>query len=509
MKIYRMFFRFFLIVLVLIFSAHSQIVIPSSGELILPQYAINGTTTASRLPYVCRLKLSGLTANATYRYFTSMSNSATITTSLGPGNFVCINNTPGSSGYIVGHTSGKAMNSTLINGDEFTTANRYGSFTTDVSGSYTGWFSVVPTGNAAFTAGNNCYFYVQLNNGGTGTSISQSYRTTSTITILEYGTTSGGVNQATGLIGRSFADAEEIIMLHDNISGTGRPVYGTWTENDGMTTNFTTWYNPASGNGADAYPGRWGAIIPNNNPNGIKKIERLSIDNFSLGSGISADGMWGSANTINPSGGSSSILLIDSISSPLPVELGYFNYSVTKNSVTLNWQTVWEMNNSGFSIQRMDNSNAWQIIGFISGKGTSTIPVEYSFIDNNLNSGNYSYRLKQTDYNGTFEYFYLTGDVLIGNAEKFSLDQNYPNPFNPVTKISYSLPLESTVKLEIFDVTGRTVSVLVNEKQTPGYRSVEFNGASLASGIYFYRLTAAGKNNEIHMNKIMKMIVVK
>jgi hypothetical protein len=501
-------FSIFLVILACSLS-FSQSVIPPEDELVLPMYAINGGTTASRLQYICRLKLSGLTANATYRYFTSMSNSATITTSAGPGNFICINNTPSAYGYIVGHTSGKTMNSTLINGDEFTTSSRYGTFTADASGTYTGWFSVVPTGNTAFNAGNNCYFYIQLNNGANGTSTTQSYRTTSTVKILEYGTTSGGTNQATGIIGRTFADSEEIILLYDNVSGTGRPVYGTWTENDGITTNFTSWYNPASGNGVDGYYGRWGAIIPNNNANGIKKIERLSMENISLGYGNSSDGMWGSANTINPSGGSTSILLIDSISSPLPVELGYFNFKISGNTVNLSWQTVWEINNKGFYVQRFDDKGIWQETGFVHGKGNSSMPAEYTFTDKNLNSGVYKYRILQTDYNGASEYFYLNGDVIIGNAAEFSLYQNYPNPFNPVTKISYSLSHDASVKLEIFDVTGKLVRTLVDQTESAGYRSVEFNGAGLASGIYFYRLIAAGKNNEIYINRIMKMTVIK
>lgn len=501
---------FNLILLFLTFGfGFSQTVIPPEDEIVLPMYAINGGTTASRLQYICRLKLSGLTANATYRYFTAMSNSAAITTSLGPGNFIAINNTAGASGFIVGHTSGKSMNGTLISGDEFTTQNRYGVFITDAAGTYTGWFSVVPTGNAAFTAGNNCYFYVQLNNGANGTSTTQSYRTTSTVKMLDYGTTSGGINQATGVIGRSFADAEEIILLYDNTNGTGRPVSGTWTENDGITTNFTTWYNPASGSGADAFYGRWGAIIPNNNANGIKKIERFSIDNFSLGSGSSSDGLWGSANTVNPSGGSSSILLIDSVSSPLPVEITYFNYAVKENTVILKWQTAWEINNKGFTVQRHGEKDIWLDVGFVQGRGNSNTPSDYSFNDKNLNSGNYKYRILQTDYNGASEYFYINGDIIIGNAGKFSLNQNYPNPFNPVTVISYSLSEDAAVNLEIFDVTGRLVKTLVNQTESAGYKSVEFNGSNLASGIYFYRLIASGKNNEVYINRIMKMTVIK
>ena len=72
----------------------------------------------------------------------------------------------------------------------------------------------------------------------------------------------------------------------------------------------------------------------------------------------------------------------------------------------------------------------------------------------------------------------------------FALYQNYPNPFNPVTTFSYQLPVQSTVLLTVYDALGREIAVVVNEKQAAGYHSVSFNASHLASGVYFYRLTA-------------------
>lgn len=73
----------------------------------------------------------------------------------------------------------------------------------------------------------------------------------------------------------------------------------------------------------------------------------------------------------------------------------------------------------------------------------------------------------------------------------FDLKQNYPNPFNPVTTIRYSVATHSLVRLEILDVLGRRVRLLVDERQQAGHYSVEFDAAGLASGVYFSRLTAA------------------
>lgn len=74
------------------------------------------------------------------------------------------------------------------------------------------------------------------------------------------------------------------------------------------------------------------------------------------------------------------------------------------------------------------------------------------------------------------------------SPENIQLFQNYPNPFNPSTMISYQLPATQKVRLTIFDLTGRTIQTLVNEEQNPGNYQVSFNGTSLASGVYFYKL---------------------
>jgi hypothetical protein len=72
----------------------------------------------------------------------------------------------------------------------------------------------------------------------------------------------------------------------------------------------------------------------------------------------------------------------------------------------------------------------------------------------------------------------------------FALSQNYPNPFNPTTVVGYQLPVASNVRLVVYDILGREVAVLVNERKAPGTYSVTFDGSGLPSGVYFYRLSA-------------------
>ena len=72
----------------------------------------------------------------------------------------------------------------------------------------------------------------------------------------------------------------------------------------------------------------------------------------------------------------------------------------------------------------------------------------------------------------------------------YALDQNSPNPFNPTTRFSFALPNDEHVVLKVYDILGEEVATVLNEFQTKGYRSVEFDASSLPSGLYFYRLQA-------------------
>lgn len=175
----------------------------------------------------------------------------------------------------------------------------------------------------------------------------------------------------------------------------------------------------------------------------------------------------------------------------LPVELTAFVSTTFGNSVRLKWTTQSELNNTGFDVERKKSiESSWIRAGFVEGIGTSTQSNEYEFTDRNLQSGSYNYRLKQTDVNGNYEYHYLSEAIQINLPESFDLTQNYPNPFNPSTMINYNLPYDGKTVLRIFDQSGKEIRTIVNEFQTAGYYSVNFNAGNLSSGIYFYTLTS-------------------
>lgn len=203
----------------------------------------------------------------------------------------------------------------------------------------------------------------------------------------------------------------------------------------------------------------------------------------------------------------------DLAGTPLPVTLGSFTIRNDNRSVKLNWSTLNELNNAGFEIERSSPgapSNAdWRKIAYVSGFGITNEPRTYSYEDKNLQAGKYSYRLKQIDYNGNFEYFTPSNNsvVDISKPGNFTISQNYPNPSNPLTKIDYEVPFESFVNISVYDVTGRVVKELVNENKSADYYNVTFDGSDLASGVYFYRISAI--NNEMKFSKTMKMLLVK
>jgi len=185
------------------------------------------------------------------------------------------------------------------------------------------------------------------------------------------------------------------------------------------------------------------------------------------------------------------LIISTSWNSIVPVELTSFAASVGGNSVTLNWATATETNNSGFEVERKSTSTSWQKIAFIQGNGTTTQPKSYSYSDRNLNDGKYSYRLKQIDYDGTFEYSKVV-NAEIASVDKFELAQNYPNPFNPITTIKFSLPAAGNVKLAVYNLLGQEVQTLINGYKEAGTHTVDFEATNLNSGIYLYKIEANG-----------------
>ena len=179
-------------------------------------------------------------------------------------------------------------------------------------------------------------------------------------------------------------------------------------------------------------------------------------------------------------------------------------------AVQLTWKNIL-VNLSGFEIQRkISSSGSFTTID--TAKSNTT-----TFIDSTVQSGNiYIYKIRSFNAFTTSNFsnedtinVTLTG---INNAGlkplTFTLQQNYPNPFNPSTQIQYSIPVQSNVKIVIYNILGREVKTLINEERPSGVYTITWNGTDnfggqVASGVYFYRI-AAGTFVQIKKMMLLK-----
>jgi len=172
----------------------------------------------------------------------------------------------------------------------------------------------------------------------------------------------------------------------------------------------------------------------------------------------------------------------------LPVELSSYTGSVDNNNIVLEWLTSSELNNKGFEIEREFDKGKFEVIGFISGHGTTNEKNSYAFVDKELLPGKYSYRLKQVDYSGKFEYSNILDFEVTNLADTYQLYQNYPNPFNPTTKIEFDMKEKAFITLTIYNIVGEKVRELVNDELSKGKHALDFDAVGLPSGVYVYSL---------------------
>jgi len=316
-----------------------------------PQYLGSGNTT--RLPVMFRATMSGLTASTTYRYYAQ----GGISTDVGAAN-------SGAGNPMLVDAAGTTF--TYTTSPSLTTAGGYGSFTTDASGNYTGWFGFVYTSNARFTAGNAVFPIITIA-GNTGTPILYRWAPTAgsgTILCLAF-STSAGANNGTGIRGTSSATAKNFVTLHDNSAGTGRPLTVTYIESEGTSVASAAAYYGSAGSGpVDGIAGAWGTIVPNTLINGVRRIAQYNNAGTLVGGNIDSDGSWptGPVNTVNPAGGSTA-LVISSSDAALNVTytVTYNANSATSGSVPIDSSSPYAV---GSTVMAADNSGSLARSGY-------------------------------------------------------------------------------------------------------------------------------------------------
>jgi hypothetical protein len=177
-------------------------------------------------------------------------------------------------------------------------------------------------------------------------------------------------------------------------------------------------------------------------------------------------------------------------------DYGYIQIK-TKNS---DWQTIGDT--------ATGISPAWtQAHADLSAYADSTVRIGFYFTSTGNNEDNGWYiediRIEGIDTSTFINEFKNTLPL------KFFLYQSYPNPFNPVTHIPFSLPKAANVRIEVFNLLGQRVAVLLNERKQAGYHTAKFDGSNFSSGVYFYRIVANSRGEAGAFSQMRKMLLVK
>jgi hypothetical protein len=264
------------------------------------------------IPYVYRAKITGLAPQTTYRYINNVVSFTDQNTGVSPLILPPGNVPPGTPGYIAGNffmppiPDGQQGNG----GDGSLLTRNYGQLTTDNTGSYTGWF-IQETSDVNGSQG-PVFLRISLNDPTAADPTEIAYQLHSPdnqpllilgmsprenfdLSAATYGTAIRSTPATSGI-------PKNFVFLYDNIEGTGRPVAGTFIEDDGVASALSsglTGLAPFYYNNVNGVNGAWGAMVVNNDPNGIRRIEQRSLADGSLvGYNTSADGTW--ANGASP-----------------------------------------------------------------------------------------------------------------------------------------------------------------------------------------------------------------
>ena len=188
--------------------------------------------------------------------------------------------------------------------------------------------------------------------------------------------------------------------------------------------------------------------------------------------------------------------VLASDSEPLPVELSGFDATLDgEDAVRLTWATASETGNAGFRVQRKAgdaNGGSWTTVGSVEGKGTTTEPTSYRYVDEGLpyEADQLTYRLKQVDTDGSSSY---SKEVTVDReVTEVQLLGTYPNPAQQRATLRYAVPQRQDVKIPLYDILGRRIQTVVDGERK-GRHERQLDVSRLASGVYFLRLAAGGK----------------
>ncbi len=188
----------------------------------------------------------------------------------------------------------------------------------------------------------------------------------------------------------------------------------------------------------------------------------------------------------------------DQVANPLPIELIKFDAQPNGNSVDVTWQTASEINNDYFTVEKSNDGVNFEFVAEIDGAGNSTTLLSYATVDENPYNGQSFYRLKQTDFDGSFEY----SNPVVVNFNSANLISIYPNPVldnNQRFTIDYTNLNETVSSIQMIDELGRIVySQTANSNNNQTIISTE----NMGTGVYFVKVITS-------TNQYISKVVIK
>lgn len=450
-----------------------------------PQFAGSGNTT--RLPVMYYATVSGLKPTTTYRFYTQAEISANFGAAAGGAGLpVNIDYTQTSPAFSYSSTG------------SLTTAGSYGKFTTNASGSFSGSFGYVNSGNAERFSTNN-YVYPTITLGEEATYINTQYRfaLNDSIKILEFDVTS---TDSTGsfIKGESTALPGNLVGLWSTVDGNlvaQRPLAMTLSE--GVSFSGPTAWASSFIAGYDQNESSWNTIIPNQNANGVRLIQQFDLRTGQvLGCNSDADGVWPSgANTVNPITGTTAIQITEPDATltggscfgiVLPVRISSFAVQKQGTSSKISWTTEQEINSKEFVVERSTDQRVWTVVATVAAAGSSASRTSYSATDFAPAKGINFYRLRMVDVDNRFENS-ATKSVLFSTSDVVLIT---PNPATTSAIIYMGKNNNSLSQIFVTDMNGKLVERINTADQTHTLQTARYS-----KGLYMIRVVTEGNTS--------------
>lgn len=451
------------------------------SEVYMPRY-IQGVGSFNeaaelRVPYACRVTVSGLSPNTTYFYYNRFVTEFESPFSQGEGTVILA----GDTGFV------RIPVPSMSPGE-------HGNFTTDSTGAYTGWFVTEPNIAATFLPGLDIFFHLLINDGMGGEFINTFLTAPSPVRVINWGadSASGTGLRATPL---SKAAARQFIMLYDDFEASGRPIAGTYIESDGTAGTLANGYAPFYANSVNGVDKAFGLILPNALPNGLKRMDLFELSTggfkrsyfpypvieswhpFTIGF------RWPSVNntlidTKNPTGGLTE-LVIDG-SRVLGINLWLNGDAFTEEElITLQWATPAEEDAIDYVVEKSVDGRAFAPVRTIR-KGVKKQIYE---MQDKRGESTAHYRVVMTSKDGTK----TVSDVLkVDGVIRINI---YPNPVTDQLLVQHPAA-EAGAAMQVVGVDGRR---LLSQPVAEGAVQTRVSVNKLIPGNYFVIYSVNGQ----------------